>query len=288
MGATRFDHGADSDRGIADLSWYRHENLDLNPATPCTEEQRSKIVQQIVHDDDNLKFRHGCFDSDWLDSFFTEESDIGTEDFVGISVGCNKGTDAVLAARMGMNDRAYDAPAWLETIGLGHTTVCPNKKQKKIYLPKRNGEMHCIEPMPNNFRAVDNASNSLGLMKEGFVVTNAAVSARNGVVKFPDGKAGLEAYGISNCDQTTDKNSFCVNVPMYSLDSYVQKFVKSRGPITFLSIDTEGWDFDVLFGGSSTIDRTFYLEFEYHQAGMFCSMFAICWFSVIPLWSDCC
>ena len=120
-------------------------------------------------------------------------------------------------------------------------------------------------------------------MKEGFVVSHAAVSARNGVVKFPDGKAGLEGYRISNCDQTTDKNSFCVNVPMYSLDSYVQKFVKSRGPITFLSIDTEGWDFDVLFGGSSTIDRTFYLEFKYHEVGMFCFMFAICWFSVIPL-----
>ena len=56
MGASCFDHGADSDQGTADLSWYRHENLDLNPATPCTEEQRSKIVQQIVHDDDNLKF----------------------------------------------------------------------------------------------------------------------------------------------------------------------------------------------------------------------------------------
>ena len=34
-----------------------------------------------------------------------------------------------------------------------------------------------------------------------------------------------------------------------------------------LSIDTEGRDFDVLFGASSTLDRTYYLEFEYHIDG---------------------
>jgi len=42
---------------------------------------------------------------------------------------------------------------------------------------------------------------------------------------------------------------------MYSLDSYVQKIVKSKGPINMLSVDTEGWDFDVLFGGSTTLDE---------------------------------
>ena len=34
-----------------------------------------------------------------------------------------------------------------------------------------------------------------------------------------------------------------------------------------LSIDTEGRDFDVLFGASSTLDRSYYLEFEYHIEG---------------------
>ena len=87
---------------------YRHANFDLNPATVCTEEQRSKISEQNVIGD-RLNFNVGCFDSNWLDAFFAEEADIGTHEFVGISVGCNKGTDAVLAARMGMNDPAYDA-----------------------------------------------------------------------------------------------------------------------------------------------------------------------------------
>ena len=61
----------------------------------------------------------------------------------------------------------------------------------------------------------------------------------------------------------------CVDVNMYSLDSFVRKFVKSKGPINMLSVDTEGWDFDVLFGGSSTLDRTYYLEFEYHRRGAY-------------------
>jgi FkbM family methyltransferase len=110
----------------------------------------------------------------------------------------------------------------------------------------------------------------MGLNKKEFVVTHAAVSSRNGIVKFPDGEAGQEAYSITHCDQSPSiRNPFCVDVNMYSLDSYVEKFVKSRGPINMLSIDAEGWDFDVLFGGSTTLDRTYYLEFEYHRRGVF-------------------
>ena len=65
-----------------------------------------------------------------------------------------------------------------------------------------------------------------------------------------------------------DFDNTYVEVEMYSLDSYVEKFVKSKGPINVLAIDTEGWDFDVLFGASSVLDRTYYLEFEYHMIGM--------------------
>jgi hypothetical protein len=37
--------------------------------------------------------------------------------------------------------------------------------------------------------------------------------------------------------------------------------------INVLAIDAEGWDFDALFGASSVLDRTYYLEFEYHMIG---------------------
>ena len=42
-----------------------------------------------------------------------------------------------------------------------------------------------------------------------------------------------------------------------------------------LSIDTEGWDFDVLFGGSLMLDRTYYLKFEYHRRGAY-PFFVLC------------
>ena len=54
---------------------------------------------------------------------------------------------------------------------------------------------------------------------------------------------------------------------MYSLQTYVNNFVKSTGPINILSIDVEGFDFDVLFGAGDVLDRTQYLEFEFHKVG---------------------
>eukprot|EP00985_Skeletonema_marinoi_P017563 scaffold9675_cov143-Skeletonema_marinoi.AAC.5 len=51
---------------------------------------------------------------------------------------------------------------------------------------------------------------------------------------------------------------------MFSLEDYVAKYVKGRGPINILQIDGEGYDFDVLFGAGSVLDSTHYLEiFEY-------------------------
>ena len=54
---------------------------------------------------------------------------------------------------------------------------------------------------------------------------------------------------------------------MYSLETYVKNHVKDQGPINILSIDAEGYDFDVMFGAGSVLDRTEYLEFEYHREG---------------------
>ena len=48
---------------------------------------------------------------------------------------------------------------------------------------------------------------------------------------------------------------------MFSLEDYVAKYVKGRGPINILQIDGEGYDFDVLFGAGSVLDSTHYLEF---------------------------
>ena len=103
-----------------------------------------------------------------------------------------------------------------------------------------------------------------------FVVVQVAISSRDGNVKFPNFHTGRESGMIEFCDQYCDstvQDDCCPDVNMYSLDSYVDKFVKSKGPINVLSIDTEGRDFDVLFGASCVLDRTYYVEFEYHIDG---------------------
>ncbi|KAK1733865.1 hypothetical protein QTG54_015392 [Skeletonema marinoi] len=80
---------------------------------------------------------------------------------------------------------------------------------------------------------------------QGLIVTHAAISKSNGTIPFPSGKAGRENLGIANCDGREADGVNCVNVDMFSLDTYVQKFVHHDGPIDFLSIDLEGFDIDL-------------------------------------------
>jgi len=120
---------------------------------------------------------------------------------------------------------------------------------------------HSIEPIPNTFARLANASSVLGYEEKGFVLVQAAISSRDGEIKFSGG-LGQENLGIHHQTRSGGKK-----VPMYSADSYFDKFVKSKGPVNILQIDVEGWDFDVLFGASSVLDRTQYLEFEYHATG---------------------
>jgi len=148
------------------------------------------------------------------------------------------------------------------------------KHKKEIPListENREGEMHCIEPMPATFEKLLSASETLHLLKYGLIIKNLAISTSNSVIQFPSSssESGVETWGIDSCLNKRVRNrSLCKNVTVYSLDSYVDKFVKSSGPINILQVDVEGWDFNVLFGGSKTLDRTHYLEFEYHNKGM--------------------
>lgn len=213
----------------------------------------------------------GCQDAEWLGKFFEEEEDIGTESFLSLSIGCNKGTDAIHIGRLGLLDSNFDVSTWKQAIAIGNLRdACRGHEQGRINFPKRKGEVHCIESMIENFQLVKKASNLLGFDSKQFVVAHAAISSRDGNVKFPKLTVGTETGQLENCDQLCNSTiqKCCPDVKMYSLDSYVDKFVESIGPIHVLSIDTEGRDFDVLFGASSVLDRTYYVEFEYHGTGM--------------------
>eukprot|EP00986_Skeletonema_menzelii_P002649 scaffold737_cov120-Skeletonema_menzelii.AAC.3 len=215
-----------------------------------------------------LKSWFSCPKTSWIDKFYAEQTDIGSSDFLGISVGCNKGHDAIRTARMGLSDATIDALKWRDEFHSDFEAICGADRapQFNVISAKRKGEMHCIEPMPSTFSELQRVDEKLGLTSKGMVFTHAAISSTSGVVNFPnpDTKVGAEWLGIKQCKSDTDvvEKANCVEVPMFSLEDYVAKYVKGSGPINILQIDVEGNDFDVLFGAGSVLDSTHYLEFE--------------------------
>jgi len=264
---------------------YKHNNSNLAGIPKCTEEQRKDIDRQLQLSKAQTRLQLGffqCPNPTWLEGFLRQQQIDGNsglqEPFLGISIGCNKGQDAIKLARIGTGSAEYDVDLWVDSVvpsigpsqmKFGGGFACPRVKNEDsdISGTHRVGEVHCVEPLPINFALLQNASAKLDLSeKNGWHLTQAAVSSVDGTIKFPEAEAGTESIGMHDClsNPTSVK---CLDVQMYSLESYVSKYVKSLGPIDVLQIDVEGWDFDVLFGAGSVLDRSKYVEFEYHQVG---------------------
>ena len=189
-----------------------------------------------------------------------------------ISVGCNKGYDAIDTARMGMSNTNFNKTSWRESFevemdsGVCGQAVIEDPSLFDIqHNPIKKAEMHCIEPLPTTFDVISKSSQKLGLDREGLVLSKAAISSSNGHIRFPKATEGSEGFAINYCEYHPFKS--CEEVPIYSLQTSVNKFVKSPGPINILSIDAEGFDFDVLFGAGDALGRTEFLEFEFHNTG---------------------
>ncbi len=87
-----------------------------------------------------------------------------------------------------------------------------------------------------------------------------AVSSRD---ESRGGKRGHQSPKSCN-----GKDQNCVDVATYSLDSYVSRFVPESAPISYLSVDAEGYDHEVLLGGGGAVlARVRYLQFEYNWVG---------------------
>lgn len=255
----------------------------------CTAEQLATIKKQLPPDD-CLKnkgqpwgqrcshtYATRCPDAVWLEDFYTDiHKRRQTKDsFLGIFVGCNKGMDAVNAMRMGSGDATFDKDLWVEAMTQGGkrtlgNSVCAQTTTPQFALPDDTeleppsfSQLHCIEPMPITADALTRSAQQLAWDDKGFVVTHAAISKTDGSIPFARGdKVGEENKGIGNCKD-------CVDVPMYSLNTYVSKFIPDESiPINYLSVDVEGFDMDVLLGGADhALPRVHYLEFEYNWMG---------------------
>ena len=273
----------------------RAPGLNKNSKPPtCTSQQRTKILEQLTPDRCLIpKYAHfqkcsltkatKCPKQNWLESYHTKHQQVSSADnFVAIYVGCNKAFDAVNALRMGSKDPKYSKSNWgreLSTSEGGFSVCGQDGEDMEFPLSEGNGArvedaiVHCLEPVPATYNNLKEAAIKLQ-WDENLLVTQAAVSKEVGEVYFQDVGVGVENVGIAHCQKLkrVNKKKFeqaCKIVPMLTLDHYMDKVAKKKteGLIDLLSIDVEGFDFDVVLGGKSTIKRTKYLEFEYNWSG---------------------
>jgi len=255
----------------------------------CSSEQLAIINKQLPPDDCesfadrprtqrcSFSYATRCPDSVWIDEYYTQQllkrnqKDNTQQPFVGIFVGCNKGMDAINTLRMGSGNSFFNKTNWINAMNMSTDDdgVCHQSQPRMEFQlledadvkPDSSSQVFCIEPMPATYRALSNSASTLGYDTNGFTVTHAAMSKEDGIVQFPNStKTGKEQHSMEHC---ADPNIDCIDIPMYSLDTYVSEFVSKDLPIDYLSVDVEGFDQDVLLGGRNTLSRVHYLEFEY-------------------------
>lgn len=259
----------------------------------CTPAQRSRMLQQLTPDrcNENYSSWHQkcsftkatkCPDSTWLDSHYesihSKKKRIIPE-FVAVYVGCNKGYDAVNALRMGTRNRKYSKITWANQLKESFGSVCNQNEANEFQIGESSGAeldgtVHCIEPVKATADRLKDSAKTLGWDSE-FLVTEAAISKDVGVQYFQGAsEVGIENRGFDDCGVMKEKypedfKKLCVEVPLYSLDYYMENVSKKyhHGRIHLLSIDVEGYDFDVLLGATQTLSGTEYLEFEYNWMG---------------------
>lgn len=175
------------------------------------------------------------------------------------------------------------------------------KKTQPTTTTTTSAHVFCVEAASGTFNSLRQARDEMDASyRDHFTVTHAAMGSTDGTAYFPIVFPGYEAMGLCQGDGTKSKNEpppkNCEAVDMYTVDTYVNKVVQPKvmmesvvatseyrslqetqlvgfdsSPflIDFLSVDVEGFDWDVLGlgGADTTLSRVKYLEFEYHNMG---------------------
>ena len=244
-----------------------------------------------------------CPKQTWITDYYQDKHDkknhddhdtaAGDSSFVAVYVGCNKGYDAVNTLRMGSGDKRYNKKDWRGQLQETYESVCAQNEDDLEFpihhdhsasllrsgsgssSPIIDATVHCLEPTPRLADRLLSSVKNLG-WDNNLLVTQAAISRNNGEMYFPNPRKviGVENQGLSNCAKLLAKGEeymkkVCVKVNVFTLDHYMENVTtkKATGMIDLLSIDVEGFDFDVMLGGSNTLSKTKYLEFEYNWMG---------------------
>ena len=198
-----------------------------------------------------------------------------------VFVGCNKGDDMVLSARLFTGDERFSTTKYSEAVrnNLGGskqkvvTGPCDTQEitDEMLPVPLHPGESrefvsYCFEPMLGNVEILERSLTEVNLRSD-FTVVRAAVSSRSGKVVFKEGIPGQENIGIGGRVNDNLDNNNDNEVDVITLDEYL--LPKGHATIEYLSIDTEGNDARVLYGSVKMLATTHvrYLEFEYNSVG---------------------
>ncbi len=278
-------------------------NSNIDRPYNCTSEQKAKILKQLSPNqcvaEKNQPFEQQCSltkatkcpMATWLTTYYQNFRRNKDEEFVAVYVGCNKGYDAVNALRMGTRNTRYNKKEWNKQFRETYESVCgQNNDLIEFNFPSgtsndiTDGYVHCIEPMAANHERLELSAKSLS-WDDNFIVTKAALSKRNQRTYFRNAvhSTGRENWGLeNNCEKLKNPRHpwhhafkhVCEMINVYTLDHYAKTRVfpknrpkKGREKIHILSIDVEGFDYDVILGGFETLRKTEYLEFEYNWMG---------------------
>lgn len=119
----------------------------------------------------------------------------------------------------------------------------------------------CVEAMKGNVDMLEKAASTLGYFGDAntslHIIHAAAVKEHSPaeMVNFPDSKPGSETGSIRKFNLSP--------TPLKTVDEIVSDYNLPR--VDILSIDTEGWDSDVLLGSVKTLPSVRYVEFEVHR-----------------------
>lgn len=240
-----------------------HLQSHVGHADVCDRERLQKIVRIRQNTLSNCPDR-----TPWWLHFAGSMSEGRTQPLVHVSIGCNKGVDFLATLEDLSGDDRYSPTAYLERLAKAGR-VFPNQgacnqlattahRIRPALSSTRRVSGYCIEPVNSTFVALKQGMNELE--RQGCVFLGQYIASSSpGEAFFPDAEAGQEAIGMS---KTTG-----ISLPVITLDD----FSSSMGidHIDLLSIDTEGNDVHVLYGGLNMLvsGMVRVIEFEVHTVG---------------------
>ena len=251
--------------------------VQMAVAATCSTKQVERIRLSMGKD---ISKATRCPDATWKELFFRGPTiQRARRPVIVYDVGCNKAFDALSTLRSLTLNPQIDLRKWIKQTGFkcGMCHQCTNAMAKIKGSPKEV-RLFCMEPMPDTYSLLLNASLALGMDKLGLQVANAAFTSRADATKrdwkgaFPASGgqffAGQENIGLGNALKYRDKCEQChlKDVPLMVLDDHVRQ--ESVDYVDILSIDTEGNDPLVLEGAMETLRKGVgYVEFEYSRKG---------------------